>query len=121
MKGFLGVESPVAEGLTFDVLYKPMSTIEELGGDWYDIFTLPDWRIGCSLGDVCERGPGSAVRWDRRSSLQSLEVNDSMPIAVLDQTKQNLLVGPTQPSLTPAIHTCGINYRLWRRDTYAIQ
>jgi len=34
MTGFQRVEFPVVRGLTFDVLYRPAATLEQLGGDW---------------------------------------------------------------------------------------
>jgi hypothetical protein len=33
MEGFLAVDSPIVDGLAFDVLYQPAAAIEQLGGD----------------------------------------------------------------------------------------
>jgi serine phosphatase RsbU (regulator of sigma subunit) len=33
----------------------------KVAGDFYDVFTLPDGRIGLVLGDVCDKGVGSAL------------------------------------------------------------
>jgi len=89
LKGFVATDFPVVAGLAFDVLYQPAAAIEQLGGDWYDIFMLPDGRVAFSLGDVCGRGLAAAVKWVRRSRQSKLrrrcKINDPMPIAVLDQ------------------------------------
>jgi len=69
MEGFLAVDFPIVDGLRFDVLYRPAAMLEHLGGDWYDVFALPDGRIAFSLGDVCGRGLGAASKWDRRNRL----------------------------------------------------
>src|ERR1700683_2236631 len=60
LEGFAFVDFPAVAGLAFDVLYQPAAAIEQLGGDWYDIFVLPDGRIAFSLGDGCRRGPRPA-------------------------------------------------------------
>jgi len=62
MKGYLTNELPKVKGLKFDALYKAANIVEKLGGDWYDAFTLPDGRIGFSIGDVCGHGIDAAVK-----------------------------------------------------------
>jgi hypothetical protein len=83
LKGFVAIDFPVVAGLAFDVLYKPSAAIEQLGGDWYDIFTLPDGRVAFSLGDVCGRGLGAAVKMGQAKQAikvaASLQINDPMP------------------------------------------
>ncbi len=62
MEGFHTLDFPVVDGLAFDVLYQPAAAIERLGGDWYDVFRLPDVRIAFTIGDVCGRGLRAAVK-----------------------------------------------------------
>jgi len=62
MKGYLTNELPKGKGLKFDALYKAANIVEKLGGDWYDVFNLPDGRIGFSIGDVCGHGIDAAVK-----------------------------------------------------------
>ncbi|NLT73589.1 MAG: SpoIIE family protein phosphatase [Chloroflexi bacterium] len=33
----------------------------DVAGDFYDVFTLPDGRLACVLGDVCGKGVGAAL------------------------------------------------------------
>ena len=97
MAGYLNFEFPVVDGLSFDILYRPAADIEQLGGDWYDIFMLPDGRVAFSLGDVCGRGLAAAVKMGQAKQAikvaASLQINDPMPIAVLDQANKPAFTG----------------------------
>ena len=108
LKGFLVVDFPIVEGLAFDVLYRPAAEIENLGGDWYDIFSLPDGRIAFSLGDVCGRGLGAAVKMGQAKQAvkvaASLQVNDPMPLAVLTQANKVIFLNGNQVEFTTAIY-----------------
>ena len=121
MQGFLSMEFPVVDGLAFDVLYKPAAAIEKLGGDWYDIFTLPDGRIAFSLGDVCGRGLGAAVKMGQAKQAikvaASLQLIDPTPIAVLEQTNKVIFLNNHHVEFTTAIY--GVIDMANRKVTYA--
>jgi serine phosphatase RsbU (regulator of sigma subunit) len=121
LKGFVVSEFPVVAGLAFDVLYQPAATIEHLGGDWYDIFTLPDGRVGFSLGDVCGRGLGAAVKMGQAKQAikvaASLQINDPMPLAVLEQTNKVIFLNDHEVQFTTAIY--GVIDLVNRKVTYA--
>lgn len=121
MEGFLTDAFPVVDGLAFDVLYQPAAEIEQLGGDWYDVFVLPDGRIGFSLGDVCGRGLGAAVKMGQAKQAikvaASLQINDPMPIAVLDQANKVIFLNGHHVEFTTAIY--GIIDLRTRVVTYA--
>jgi len=121
MVGFNAVDFPIVAGLTFDVLYQPAAAVEQLGGDWYDIFTLPDGRVAFSLGDVCGRGLGSAVKSAQAKQAikvaASLQINDPRPIAVLDQTNKVIFLNNHQVEFTTAIY--GVIDVANRKVTYA--
>jgi serine phosphatase RsbU (regulator of sigma subunit) len=121
MKGFRPVDFPIVEGLRFDVLYRPMAAIEQLGGDWYHVFRLPDGRIAFSLGDVCGRGPGSAVKMGQAKQAvfvaAALRDNDPMPISVLDQTNQVIFLNNHHVEFTTALY--GVIDIANRKVTYA--
>lgn len=51
-RGMLPDELPSAPGFDVAVQYAPACHGLNVGGDWYDAFTLPDGRIGLSIGDV---------------------------------------------------------------------
>jgi serine phosphatase RsbU (regulator of sigma subunit) len=121
LKGFVVSGFPVVAGLAFDVLYQPAAAIEHLGGDWYDIFTLPDGRVAFSLGDVCGRGLGAAVKMGQAKQAikvaASLEMNDPMPLAVLEQTNKVIFLNDHEVQFTTAIY--GIIDVAKRKVTYA--
>ncbi len=121
MKGFRAVNFPIAEGLRFDVFYRPVAAIEQLGGDWYHVFPLPDGRIAFSLGDVCGRGPGSAVKMGQAKQAvfvaAALRGNDPMPIPVLDQTNQVIFLNNHHVAFTTALY--GLIDIANRKVTYA--
>jgi serine phosphatase RsbU (regulator of sigma subunit) len=112
---------PVVEGLSFDVLYKPAATLERLGGDWYDIFSLPDGRTAFTIGDVCGRGLAAAVKMGQAKQAvkvaASLQTNDPMPLAVLEQTNKVIFLNDHQVEFTTAIY--GLIDTVTRTVTYA--
>ena len=120
MKGFHVVDLPKVEGLAFDVLYQPAATIEQLGGDWYDIFILPDGRVAFTLGDVCGRGLAAAVKMAQaRQAIKvaaSLQINDPMPVAVLEQVNKVIFLNDPNAEFTTAIY--GVIDTVERKVTY---
>ncbi len=65
---------------------------ETVGGDWYDIFTLPSGRVCITVGDVVGRGLRAAAVMGRvRSSLRAHAlVNQQSPSAILDMADRQL-------------------------------
>jgi PAS domain-containing protein len=51
---------PDAGGAVLDAIYRPASTEQPIGGDWYDAFVLPDGRLGLVIADVSGHGPCAA-------------------------------------------------------------
>jgi sigma-B regulation protein RsbU (phosphoserine phosphatase) len=69
---------PTVPGLRFAARYVP-GTDTGVGGDWYDVFGLPDQRVGIVMGDVVGHGLAAAVVMGRlRSALRAyaLDVDD---------------------------------------------
>jgi serine phosphatase RsbU (regulator of sigma subunit) len=68
-----------------------------VGGDWYDVFTLPDGQLGLVIGDVAGSGLAAAVIMGRmRSSLRSYALQSSEPaevLALLDRKMQHFEPG----------------------------
>ncbi|MBA4419775.1 MAG: hypothetical protein C0391_01365 [Anaerolinea sp.] len=57
-KTFLPAELPVPPGWKMDVCWR---TAREVGGDFYDAFTLPDGRIAILVADVTDKGMSAAL------------------------------------------------------------
>lgn len=73
---------PQIPGLQLAAHYVPAEG--DLGGDWYDVFALPDGSVGVVMGDVMGHGFASAVIMGRlRSSLRSYALDHADPAEVL--------------------------------------
>jgi phosphoserine phosphatase RsbU/P len=56
-----------------------------VGGDWYDVFTLPSGELGLVIGDVAGSGLPAAVIMGRiRSALRAYALQTADPAAALD-------------------------------------
>ncbi|SDM52600.1 PP2C family protein-serine/threonine phosphatase [Allokutzneria albata] len=74
---------PVFEGWQMAARYVPGSG-SSVGGDWYDVFDLPDGRIGLVIGDVVGSGlPAAIVMGRLRSALRAYALEFSDPAVVL--------------------------------------
>jgi PAS domain S-box-containing protein len=81
-RSLLPGELPRVAGLVLDAVYLPRST--EVGGDWYDVFRLPDRRLAVTVGDVMGKGLLAAAGMGRvRNALRALALTDPRPAAVL--------------------------------------
>jgi sigma-B regulation protein RsbU (phosphoserine phosphatase) len=74
---------PVTANLEFAARYVPGSETG-LGGDWYDVFHLPEGRLGIVIGDVVGHGLHAAVIMGRlRSALRAYALDSIDPGLVL--------------------------------------
>ena len=74
---------PALPGLDVAVRYLP-GTDTGVGGDWYDVFTLPSGAIGVAIGDVAGKGLRAAVTMGRiRSALRAYAMETDDPADVL--------------------------------------
>lgn len=81
-RSLLPGELPRVCGLALDARYLPKAT--EVGGDWYDVFKLPDRRLAVTVGDVMGKGLLAAAGMGRvRNALRALALTDPRPAAVL--------------------------------------
>jgi phosphoserine phosphatase RsbU/P len=73
---------PVAEGAEMAIRYVPGEG--GVGGDWYDVFTLPSGQLGVVIGDVAGSGLQAAVIMGRmRSALRAYALETCDPAKVL--------------------------------------
>jgi phosphoserine phosphatase RsbU/P len=88
-------ELPSIEGLELACHYHTAS-VRDVGGDFYDVFALPDGRWAFFLGDVCGHGASAAALTSlMRYSLRAVAIHDPDPHQVLDQLNNALLNEPT--------------------------
>jgi anti-sigma regulatory factor (Ser/Thr protein kinase)/putative methionine-R-sulfoxide reductase with GAF domain len=63
---------PEVPGLRFSAKYLPAGSGIKIGGDWYDVFQLPDGRVAFVIGDVVGRGVVAAsVMSEIRTALRA--------------------------------------------------
>jgi sigma-B regulation protein RsbU (phosphoserine phosphatase) len=74
---------PEVPGVEASAHYHPAS-LDEVGGDFYDLYRLPDGRWGFFLGDVCGKGAEAAALTSlTRYTLRSAAAGDPDPGHVL--------------------------------------
>jgi anti-anti-sigma factor len=77
---------PMIPGVEFASRYIPGGAGLEVGGDWYDVFTLPRGRLGLTIGDVVGRGLAAAAAMAQlRTALRAYAIETDSPAAVLQQ------------------------------------
>jgi phosphoserine phosphatase RsbU/P len=73
---------PELPGVELAARYSPGEA--RVGGDWYDVFTLPSGKLGVTMGDVAGRGLGAAITMGRmRSALRAYALETDDPAEVL--------------------------------------
>jgi phosphoserine phosphatase RsbU/P len=76
---------PAIDGLEIAARFVP-AEVFGVGGDWYDLFVLPDGHIGVVVGDVAGHGLRAAVVMGRlRSVLRAYAMEYDSPAVVLDR------------------------------------
>jgi sigma-B regulation protein RsbU (phosphoserine phosphatase) len=80
------------DGLRVAARYVP-GTREGVGGDWYDVFALPDGRVGVVIGDVVGHGLRAAVVMGRiRSALRAYALDWADPAEVLTRLDRKITI-----------------------------
>ncbi len=77
---------PELPGLALAARYVPSSLAGQVGGDWYDVLTLPDGSVGVAVGDVVGHDLTAAAGMGQlRAFLRSYAWDDDSPGQVLDR------------------------------------
>jgi len=75
---------PDVPGVELAARFRAGSAEADVGGDWYDVFGLPDGRLVLVVGDVMGKGVRAAAGMGRlRSALRALAHANPLPEAVL--------------------------------------
>lgn len=90
-QSFLPERLPAVPGLELAARYRPARR-GEVGGDWYDVFILPNGSVALAMGDVSGRGIGAATTMARlRNALRAYAMESSSPGEILDRLNRLLL------------------------------
>jgi putative methionine-R-sulfoxide reductase with GAF domain len=80
---------PVVAGVELAARYIPGSGA--VGGDWYDVFTLPSGQLCVTVGDVAGSGlPAAVIMGRMRSSLRSYALETTDPAEVLGRLDRKM-------------------------------
>jgi anti-anti-sigma factor len=80
---------PAVGGLEMAARYVPGTG--KVGGDWYDVFTLPSGEVCAVIGDVAGTGLQAAVIMGRiRSALRAYSLETTDPAEVLDRLDRKM-------------------------------
>jgi sigma-B regulation protein RsbU (phosphoserine phosphatase) len=104
---------PKCPGLEFATRY--LTPDEPVGGDWYDVFTVPSGDVWVVTGDVAGHGVRSAVVMGRvRSALRSYALLGSDPAEVLELTSRKVQHFEMETIVTAVCATASPPYREFR-------
>ncbi len=118
-RAFLPATLPEVPGIKIDAVYMPGAAESEIGGDWYDVFRLPDGRIAVSVGDVVGSGVRAAVMMGQvRHSIRATALDGHNPSGVLDRASRVLQSTYEREGMATAVF--GILDPVSRTFTYAI-
>jgi serine phosphatase RsbU (regulator of sigma subunit) len=114
-QAFLPLTLPECPGYAFAAGYHPALEEAEVGGDFYDVFSLPDGKIGLLLGDVSGKGLEAAhYATMARYTARAYALQTASPGEVLTRLNQALcdsmddecrFVTAIYAVLDPATHT----------------
>lgn len=77
---------PQSPRIKASAAYLPGTREAIVGGDWYDVFDLPDGRMAFSIGDVAGHGLHAAViMGEVRQAFRAAAVNPKSPSLVLER------------------------------------
>lgn len=114
-RSLLPPDMPEVPGVEVEVIYRAAGEGNEVGGDFYDLFTIPDGAYGFAIGDVCGTGPEAAavtglarhaLRLLAREGYSGPAVLERLNNAILDEGERSrfltLLYGELRPRRTAA-------------------
>jgi PAS domain S-box-containing protein len=86
---------PQIDGVEIETLYAAAGEVNEVGGDFYDVFDYDDARTMVVIGDVCGKGPRAAgVTALARHTLRAAAIVGQSPAGMLATLHQALLRQP---------------------------
>lgn len=91
-RSLLPPELPVIPFVDLGATYRPAGEGNEVGGDFYDVFELPDSNWVALMGDVCGKGPeAAALTGLARHTIRAAATRESVPSRALEILNRALL------------------------------
>jgi PAS domain S-box-containing protein len=77
---------PNLPGMGVSARYVPAASEAEVGGDWFDVITMPGGRVGLVMGDVAGKGLSAAsMVGSMRSALRAYALEGHEPAVVVER------------------------------------
>lgn len=100
-RALLPEKLPAIDGAAFCAAYRPATDEAEAGGDWFDVFALPNGRVAVSVGDVAGHGLEAAANMGEvRQAIRTAAVAAESASAVLDYVHRILLLRESLGAVT---------------------
>jgi PAS domain S-box-containing protein len=91
-KSLIPAELPELDGMKLSATFRPAERDAEVGGDFYDAFTLTDGSSALVIGDVCGKGPeAAALTALARYTIRAAAMDETDPQAILARLNGALL------------------------------
>jgi serine phosphatase RsbU (regulator of sigma subunit) len=93
-RSLLPLRLPEIDGIAIATRYRAAGPRNSVGGDFFDVWEIPDGRFGFAVGDVCGKGaPAAALTALARHTIRtaSIALPDHAPAAVLRQLNDAIL------------------------------
>lgn len=91
-KSLIPAELPELDGMKLSATFRPAERDAEVGGDFYDAFTLSDGSSALVIGDVCGKGPeAAALTALARYTIRAAAMDETDPQAILERLNGALL------------------------------
>ncbi len=100
--GLLGGGPPPFEDITVSAAYRAGTAALEVGGDWYDAFTLPSGRVALVVGDVVGHGLEAAVAMGQLRGAVSALAQTTGPSRLLERLDAFVETVPSAATATLA-------------------
>jgi serine phosphatase RsbU (regulator of sigma subunit)/anti-sigma regulatory factor (Ser/Thr protein kinase) len=96
---------PELPGLALGAHYRPGGLNVDVGGDWYDVMTLPDGSVVIMLGDVMGKGvPAAIVMSEVRSATRAYALLDPDPSLVLERLEAVVSATPYSDQIVTLLY-----------------
>jgi serine phosphatase RsbU (regulator of sigma subunit) len=90
-EGLLSTDMPTLDDYSFGAVYEPAGGDAEIGGDFFDVFDLPDGRIAIAVGDVSGKGAEAAAQTAMaKYMLRAFATRNSAPSSALFHLNNSL-------------------------------
>ncbi len=100
---------PEIPGLRFSAKYLPAGSGIRIGGDWYDVYQLPDGRVAFVIGDVVGRGVlAASVMAEARTALRAYLMEGHEPASAMSLINDLLISMGRHRSATAAIYALDV-------------